>query len=105
MSLMPAVWRGWRAGMVALAIGWIGCATPVPAPTASEIVIRDVTIYLPLDERPDVDRRSLFSRLAAAGVAVVPTLVVLERVGTPDDAALARQVAEAPRPAERQARR
>jgi imidazolonepropionase-like amidohydrolase len=55
--------------------------------------------YPPLDERPDVDRRSLFARLAAAGVAVVPTLVVLERLGTPDDAALARQVADADAPA------
>lgn len=51
--------------------------------------------YPPLDERPGVDRRALFARLAAARVAVVPTLVVLERLGTPDDAALARHAAEA----------
>lgn len=51
--------------------------------------------YPPLDDRPGVDRGALFARLAAAGVAIVPTLVVLERLGAPDDAALARQVAEA----------
>jgi imidazolonepropionase-like amidohydrolase len=55
--------------------------------------------YPPLDDRPGVDRRSFFSRLAAAGVAIVPTLVVLERLGTPDDAALKRQVTDADSPA------
>ena len=54
--------------------------------------------YPPLDERPGVDRRSFFARLAAAGVAIVPTLVVLERLGTPDDEALRRQVADADPP-------
>jgi imidazolonepropionase-like amidohydrolase len=48
----------------------------------------------PLDERPGIDPRSFFGRLAAAGVAIVPTLVVLERLGTPDDQALKRRVAE-----------
>jgi imidazolonepropionase-like amidohydrolase len=55
--------------------------------------------YPPLDERPDVDRRSFFTRLAAAGVVIVPTLVVLERFGTPDDETLKRQVADADSPA------
>jgi imidazolonepropionase-like amidohydrolase len=54
--------------------------------------------YPPLDERPDVDRRSLFARLAAARVAIVPTLVVLERLGTPDDETLKRRVADADNP-------
>ncbi|MDQ3211774.1 MAG: amidohydrolase family protein [Acidobacteriota bacterium] len=51
--------------------------------------------YPPLDEHPGFDRRALFTRLAAAGVAMVPTLVVLERLGTPDDETLKRRVAEA----------
>ncbi len=55
--------------------------------------------YPPLDERPGVDRPSFFGRLAAAGVAVVPTLVVFERLGTPDDAALQGRVADAEHPA------
>ena len=55
--------------------------------------------YPPLDERPGVDRPSFFGRLATAGVAVVPTLVVFERLGTPDDAALERRVAGAEHPA------
>ena len=54
--------------------------------------------YPPLDERPDVDRRSLFARLAAAHVAIVPTLVVLERLGTPDDDTLKGRVADADNP-------
>lgn len=54
--------------------------------------------YPPLDERPGVDRQSLFGRLAAAKVAIVPTLVVLERLGTPDDETLARVVADADAP-------
>lgn len=54
--------------------------------------------YPPLDERPGFDRRALFTRLAAAGVAMVPTLVVLERLGTPDDETLQRLVTEAERP-------
>ena len=54
--------------------------------------------YPPLDERPAFDHRALFTRLAAAGVAIVPTLVVLERLGTPDDETLKRAVAEAERP-------
>ena len=41
---------------------------------------------------------SLFARLAAAHVAIVPTLVVLERLGTPDDETLKRRVADADRP-------
>ena len=57
--------------------------------------------YPPLDERAGVDRRSLFARLAAAGVVMVPTLVVLENLGTPDDETLKRQVAEADNPANR----
>jgi hypothetical protein len=55
--------------------------------------------YPPLDERPGVDRRSFFTRLAAPGVVMVPTLVVLERLGTPDDEALKRRVADADSPA------
>lgn len=55
--------------------------------------------YPPLDERPGVDRRSFFTRLAGAGVVIVPTLVVLERLGTPDDETLKRRVAEADSPA------
>ena len=55
--------------------------------------------YPPLDERPGVDRRSLFARLAAAGVVIVPTLVVLENLGTPDDEGLNRVVADADNPA------
>jgi imidazolonepropionase-like amidohydrolase len=54
--------------------------------------------YPPLDERPDVDRRSFFARLAARGVAIVPTLVVLERLGTPGDEELKRRVADADNP-------
>lgn len=53
--------------------------------------------YPPLDERPGFDRRAFFTRLAAAGVAIVPTLVVLERLGTPDDETLKRRVAEVER--------
>ena len=53
----------------------------------------------PLDERPGVDRRALFARFAAAGVALVPTLVVFERLGTPSDEALKRRVAEVEKPA------
>jgi imidazolonepropionase-like amidohydrolase len=55
--------------------------------------------YPPLDERPLVDRRAFFARLAAAGVAMAPTLVVLERLGAPDDETLKRRVAEEERPA------
>jgi hypothetical protein len=55
--------------------------------------------YPPLDARPGVDRRSFFTRLAAAGVVMVPTLVVLERLGTPDDEALKRRAADADSPA------
>jgi len=54
--------------------------------------------YPPLDERPGLDRRAFFTRLAAAGVAIVPTLVVLERMGTADDETLKRAVAEAETP-------
>ncbi len=54
--------------------------------------------YPPLEDRRDVDRRVFFRGLAAAGVAIVPTLVVLERLGTPDDEALKRRVEEADRP-------
>jgi imidazolonepropionase-like amidohydrolase len=54
--------------------------------------------YPPLDERPGVDRRSFFARLAAGGVAIVPTLVVLERLGMPDDDELKRRVADADSP-------
>lgn len=56
-------------------------------------------VYPPLDQRPGIDRRSFFARLTAGGVAIVPTLVVLERLGTPDDEALKRRVADADRPA------
>ena len=55
--------------------------------------------YPPLDERPGVDRGAFFARLAAARVAIVPTLVVLERLGTPDDETLKRAVADADNPA------
>ena len=55
--------------------------------------------YPPLDDRPGFDRRAFFARLTAGGVAMVPTLVVLERLGTPDDETLKRRVAEAERPA------
>jgi imidazolonepropionase-like amidohydrolase len=55
--------------------------------------------YPPLEERPDLDRRAFFARLAAARVAAVPTLVVYERLGMPDDDALRRAVEEAERPA------
>jgi imidazolonepropionase-like amidohydrolase len=55
--------------------------------------------YPPLDDRPDFDRHAFFLRLAAAGVAIVPTLVVLERLGTPDDETLKQSVAEADSPA------
>ena len=51
--------------------------------------------YPPLDERPGFNRGALFTRFAAAGVAMVPTLVVLERLGTPDDETLKRSLAEA----------
>ena len=54
--------------------------------------------YPPLDERPGVDRESFFSRLAARGVAIVPTLVVLERLGTPEHEELKRRVADADNP-------
>jgi len=54
--------------------------------------------FPPLDERPGVDRQSFFARLAAARVAIVPTLVVLERLGVPDDDALKQRVAEADAP-------
>jgi imidazolonepropionase-like amidohydrolase len=54
--------------------------------------------YPSLDERPGVDRRSFFARLSAAGVAMVPTLVVLERLGTPEDETLKRVVADADNP-------
>ena len=50
-----------------------------------------------MGESPGFDRRAFFTRLAAAGVAIVPTLVVLERLGTPDDETLKRRVAEAER--------
>jgi imidazolonepropionase-like amidohydrolase len=55
--------------------------------------------YPPLDERPGVDRRSFFARLSAAGVVIVPTLVVLERLGLPSDEALKRRVADMDSPA------
>lgn len=55
--------------------------------------------YSPLDEGLHVDRPSFFARLGVAGVAIVPTLVVLERLGTLDDQTLTRVVAEADRPA------
>lgn len=55
--------------------------------------------YPPLDERPGVDRGAFFARLATGGVAIVPTLVVLERLATPDDEALKRRVADADSPA------
>ena len=54
--------------------------------------------YPPLDERPDVDRRSFFGRLSAARVVIVPTLVVVERLGTPDDETLRGVVADAESP-------
>ena len=54
--------------------------------------------YPPLDQRQGLDRRSFFARLSAAGVAIVPTLVVLERLGTPDDETLKRRVADADAP-------
>ena len=56
--------------------------------------------YPPLDERPGFDRRAFFNRLAASSVAMVPTLVVLENIGTPDDDALKRRVAEVEKPAD-----
>ncbi len=46
----------------------------------------------------NIDRRAFFARLAVNGVAIVPTLVVLEHLGMPDDDALKRQVAEADSP-------
>ena len=55
--------------------------------------------YPPLDERPGVDRGALFARLAAGGVTIVPTIVVLERLGTPDDETMKRRVTEADTPA------
>jgi imidazolonepropionase-like amidohydrolase len=54
--------------------------------------------YPPLDDRPGVDRPSFFASLAARGVAIVPTLVVLERLGTPGDDELQRRVADADNP-------
>jgi imidazolonepropionase-like amidohydrolase len=54
--------------------------------------------YPPLDERPGVDRPSFFARLGASGVVIVPTLVVLENLGTPDDESLKRVVSNADNP-------
>jgi imidazolonepropionase-like amidohydrolase len=54
--------------------------------------------YPPLDERPGLDRSRFFARLSAAGVAIVPTLVVLERLGSPDDETLKRRVADVETP-------
>ena len=54
--------------------------------------------YPPLDQRPGLDRREFLQRLAAAGIAIVPTLVVLERLGMPDDETLKRRVEEAEKP-------
>ena len=54
--------------------------------------------YPSLDERPGFDRRAFFTRLAAAGVAIVPTLVVLERMGTADEETLKRALTEAETP-------
>ncbi len=56
--------------------------------------------YPPLDEQAGLDRAAFFTRLAAAGVAIVPTLVVLERLGAPDDETLRQRVAEADSPAD-----
>ncbi len=55
--------------------------------------------YPPLAERSDLDRRAFFTRLAAAGVAIVPTLVVFERYGLAGDETLTRRVAEVEKPA------
>jgi imidazolonepropionase-like amidohydrolase len=55
--------------------------------------------YPALDERPGLDRRAFFTRLAAAGVAVVPTVVVFEHYGTADDQTLRRRLAEMETPA------
>lgn len=54
--------------------------------------------YPPLDKYQSADRRALFARMARDGVAYVPTLVVLERMGTPGDEALKRIVEEAEKP-------
>ena len=55
--------------------------------------------YPPLDKRPPAERRALFERMAGDGIAYVPTLVVLERMGTPDEEGLKRIVEEAGKPA------
>lgn len=55
--------------------------------------------YPPLDKWPPADRRALFERMARDAIAYVPTLVVLERIGTPDEAELKRIVEEAAKPA------
>lgn len=44
--------------------------------------------YPSLQDRPAPERAAFINRLAKAGVVVVPTLVVLERLGGPDDASL-----------------
>ena len=56
--------------------------------------------YPPLDARPASERRALFERMARERVAYVPTLVVLENIGTPDDATLRKIVVEAEMPAD-----
>lgn len=55
-------------------------------------------IYPPLDSRTEAERRQLFERMARAGIAVVPTLVVLNRLSTPDDAVLKKVVEDAEHP-------
>ena len=54
--------------------------------------------YPPLDDRTPAERTAFFARLAKAGVLVVPTLVVAERLGSPDDRALKAAVEEVDRP-------
>jgi imidazolonepropionase-like amidohydrolase len=54
--------------------------------------------YPPLDDRAPAERTAVFTRLSTAGVMVVPTLVVLERLGSPDDGALKAAVEAVDRP-------
>jgi imidazolonepropionase-like amidohydrolase len=54
--------------------------------------------YPPLDKHSPAERRALFERMARDGIAYVPTLVVLERMATPDDQTLRRIVEAAEKP-------
>ena len=55
--------------------------------------------YPPLEIAP-AERRAAFARMAGAGVAVIPTLVVLERIGIPTDEGLRSIVEAAEHPAD-----